>query len=236
MLTSWSSAAVLGGFHARGCWPSTASRWLCASPTAFRGVPPTPGPCARPRCLACTTSSQGRRCTQVGRGSGAKGALPGSAALDSLLPLDTVPSPLHATATDMAGRGPGANPLAHVFQALDEPLELLEYKTWNVVLPEGQFLTEVGGEVAWLWLRGKPSLRRDLKRHALVLSLSPTCLALAAPPLCRWAPPSSSTCCSRSEGPRPRRSGANCSGSCSRWPRRRPCCRRWLSARTLGPC
>ncbi|EFN55141.1 hypothetical protein CHLNCDRAFT_35537 [Chlorella variabilis] len=46
--------------------------------------------------------------------------------------------------SDMAGRGRGANPLAHVLQALDEPLDLLPYRTWNVVLPEGSFLTEVG--------------------------------------------------------------------------------------------
>ena len=41
-------------------------------------------------------------------------------------------------------RGRGANPLAHVLQAIDEPLELLTYDSWNVVLPEGQFLTRVG--------------------------------------------------------------------------------------------
>lgn len=46
--------------------------------------------------------------------------------------------------SDMAGRGRGANPLAHVLQALGEPLDLLQYKHWNVVLPEGTFLTEVG--------------------------------------------------------------------------------------------
>ncbi|KAL4428146.1 hypothetical protein ABPG75_002235 [Micractinium tetrahymenae] len=46
--------------------------------------------------------------------------------------------------SDMAGRGRGANPLAHVLQALGEPLDLLRYKNWNVVLPEGTFLTEVG--------------------------------------------------------------------------------------------
>ncbi|KAL4858768.1 Prolycopene isomerase 1 [Chlorella vulgaris] len=34
--------------------------------------------------------------------------------------------------SDMGGRGRGANPLAHVLQALDEPLDLLRYKTWNV--------------------------------------------------------------------------------------------------------
>ena len=37
------------------------------------------------------------------------------------------------------GRGRGANPLAHVLQAIDEPLDLMEYNSWNVVLPEGQF-------------------------------------------------------------------------------------------------
>ena len=41
-------------------------------------------------------------------------------------------------------RGRGANPIAHVLQAIDEPLDLIEYNRWNVVLPEGQFLTEVG--------------------------------------------------------------------------------------------
>lgn len=35
----------------------------------------------------------------------------------------------------MSGRGRGANPLAHVLQALDEPLDLLTYKNWNVWLP-----------------------------------------------------------------------------------------------------
>lgn len=44
----------------------------------------------------------------------------------------------------MAGRGRGANPLAHVLQALGEELDLLTYKNWNVLLPEGTFLTEVG--------------------------------------------------------------------------------------------
>ncbi|KAH7623714.1 hypothetical protein Ndes2526B_g00945 [Nannochloris sp. 'desiccata'] len=36
----------------------------------------------------------------------------------------------------MAGRGPAANPLALVFQAINEPLELLQYNEWNVLLPE----------------------------------------------------------------------------------------------------
>jgi hypothetical protein len=41
-------------------------------------------------------------------------------------------------------RGRGANPIAHVLQAIDEPLDLLQYNRWNVLVPEGQFLTEVG--------------------------------------------------------------------------------------------
>ena len=31
-----------------------------------------------------------------------------------------------------------------MLQAIDETLDLIEYNRWNVVLPEGQFLTEVG--------------------------------------------------------------------------------------------
>ncbi len=46
----------------------------------------------------------------------------------------------------MAGRGRGANPLAHVLQALGEDLDLLTYKNWNVLLPEGTFLTQVGAD------------------------------------------------------------------------------------------
>lgn len=34
--------------------------------------------------------------------------------------------------------------MAHVLQAIDEPLDLLVYNSWNVILPEGRFLTEVG--------------------------------------------------------------------------------------------
>lgn len=44
----------------------------------------------------------------------------------------------------MAGRGPSANPLAHVLQALGEELDLITYNTWHVLLPEGNFLTQVG--------------------------------------------------------------------------------------------
>lgn len=33
-----------------------------------------------------------------------------------------------------------------MLQAIDEPLDLIEYNRWNVFLPEGQFLTEVGNE------------------------------------------------------------------------------------------
>lgn len=43
-------------------------------------------------------------------------------------------------------RGKAASPLAHVLQAIDEPLDVVTYDTWNVILPEGKFLTKVGAE------------------------------------------------------------------------------------------
>ena len=46
----------------------------------------------------------------------------------------------------MDARGPAANPLSHVLQALGEPLDLIRYDAWNVVLPEGTFLTRVGAD------------------------------------------------------------------------------------------
>lgn len=48
-----------------------------------------------------------------------------------------------ALALACCGRLQDANPLAHVFQAIDEPLELIKYDTWNVLVPEGEFLTRV---------------------------------------------------------------------------------------------
>ena len=44
----------------------------------------------------------------------------------------------------MASSGKDGNPLSHVLQAIGEPLDLIEYDKWNVVLPEGEFLTKVG--------------------------------------------------------------------------------------------
>ncbi|KAJ9513398.1 hypothetical protein QJQ45_005949 [Haematococcus lacustris] len=46
----------------------------------------------------------------------------------------------------MGGRGKEANPVGHVLQVLGEPLDLITYNTWNVFLPEGQFLTQVGSD------------------------------------------------------------------------------------------
>ncbi|KAI8463200.1 MAG: hypothetical protein J3K34DRAFT_527188 [Monoraphidium minutum] len=46
----------------------------------------------------------------------------------------------------MDARGPAANPLAHVLQAIDEELDLVKYDTWNVVVPEGTFLTRIGND------------------------------------------------------------------------------------------
>ncbi|GAX79935.1 hypothetical protein CEUSTIGMA_g7375.t1 [Chlamydomonas eustigma] len=46
----------------------------------------------------------------------------------------------------MDARGKDANPLAHIFQAIDEPLDLIKYDTWNVIVPEGEFVTKVGND------------------------------------------------------------------------------------------
>ncbi|DBA66807.1 hypothetical protein WJX79_001706 [Trebouxia sp. C0005] len=46
----------------------------------------------------------------------------------------------------MSGTGPAANPLALVLKAIEEPLDLIQYNQWNVLLPEGEFLTQVGND------------------------------------------------------------------------------------------
>eukprot|EP00775_Hariotina_reticulata_P008994 gene8994-9167_t len=51
-----------------------------------------------------------------------------------------------AAAQPGCGRGRDANPLAHVLQAIGEPLECMQYNTWNVIVPEGQFLTRIGND------------------------------------------------------------------------------------------
>ena len=63
--------------------------------------------------------------------------------LDTQTKLETKWMLLNRVCVGVCGRGRGANPLAHVLQAVGEPLDLLEYNSWNVILPEGQFLTEV---------------------------------------------------------------------------------------------
>jgi len=46
--------------------------------------------------------------------------------------------------TGMNSRGKAGSPLAHVFQAIDEELELIEYDGWDLILPEGRWSTKVG--------------------------------------------------------------------------------------------
>jgi phytoene dehydrogenase-like protein len=48
--------------------------------------------------------------------------------------------------SDMASTGRAANPLAQVLQAIGEPLDLIEYNTWNILVPEGEYLTEIGND------------------------------------------------------------------------------------------
>lgn len=71
---------------------------------------------------------------------------------------------------DMAGRGRGANPLAHVLQALDEPLDLLTYKNWNVMVP--------GGCAAACSGRGPQNLCAARSASRLALALDPSTLLL----------------------------------------------------------
>lgn len=48
---------------------------------------------------------------------------------------------LHRRPVHHAGRA--ANPLSHILTAIDEPLDLIQYNTWNILVPEGEYLTEV---------------------------------------------------------------------------------------------
>lgn len=64
-----------------------------------------------------------------------------SAAWAAWAGLGCLPTPDSPCALTPAGRA--ANPLAQVLQAIDEPLELIEYNTWNILVPEGEYLTEV---------------------------------------------------------------------------------------------
>jgi phytoene dehydrogenase-like protein len=46
-----------------------------------------------------------------------------------------------------SGLGPGSpNPLAQLLQAIDQPLECLQYDSWGCFVPEGEFVTEVGAD------------------------------------------------------------------------------------------
>ena len=42
------------------------------------------------------------------------------------------------------GRWPSSNPLAQILRALDEPLEVIAYREWDVLLPEGHLSIGVG--------------------------------------------------------------------------------------------
>ena len=42
-------------------------------------------------------------------------------------------------------RWPSSNPLAQILRALDQPLDVLTYKDWDVLFPEGHLRVGVGG-------------------------------------------------------------------------------------------
>lgn len=81
-------------------------------------------------------------------------------------------APLRVT-TWVPAAGRAANPLAQVLQAIGEPLDLIEYNTWNILVPEGEYLTEV-----WTARQAIGCCRR---RHAH----GPTCAAAQA--CSRWS-------------------------------------------------
>ncbi len=87
------------------------------------------------------------------------------------IPGGAAPRPMPRV--DRAVRGRGANPIAHVLQAIDEPLDLIEYNRWNVIIPEGQFLTEARPRRRGTCLE-KQRLRLQEQARAVVLCLSLT--------------------------------------------------------------
>ncbi|CAK9882103.1 unnamed protein product [Sphagnum jensenii] len=44
----------------------------------------------------------------------------------------------------LSSRGPQANPLAQVFDALGEAVDCVQYDSWMVHIPEGQFISRIG--------------------------------------------------------------------------------------------
>jgi hypothetical protein len=76
------------------------------------------------------------------------------------------PSAPSYPAAGMAGKGKEANPLAHVLQAVGEELDLVQYNTWNVIVPEGTFLTRVSRRRRHrAWPAGQPQ-RGPMERQA----------------------------------------------------------------------
>ena len=58
-------------------------------------------------------------------------------------------------------RWPSANPLAQILRALDQPLEVIPYSSWDVLLPEGDLRIPVGAA-------GFAEIVRDLRGVAAV--------------------------------------------------------------------
>ena len=60
-----------------------------------------------------------------------------------LSPMKICDSLLASIRLACAFRGRGANPIAHVMQAIGEKMDLIEYDKWQIFLPEGTFMTKV---------------------------------------------------------------------------------------------
>ena len=86
------------------------------------------------------------------------------------------------------GRWPSNNPLAQVLRALDQPLEVISYRDWDVMLPEGNLRVPVGRtgfEAVVQELRG-PEVVAEWRRFAE--QLQPIAAAANALPLLALRP------------------------------------------------
>ena len=89
------------------------------------------------------------------------------------------------------GRWPSNNPLAQILRALDEPLEVISYREWDVLFPEGHLSIGVGAdgfERVVGDLRGAEAVEQ-WRRFAEVLkpiAAAADALPLLALPLADW--------------------------------------------------
>lgn len=81
----------------------------------------------------------------------------------------------------LSSRGPQANPLAQVLDALGEPVDCVRYNSWMVHVPEGQFLSRIGPTEFYKDLQqvaGPDAVADWRKLQEAILPLSAAAMAL----------------------------------------------------------